>query len=234
MTGTTSGTYTFLANTPIGDVVVEAFERIGLEAVTLKDTQLVSARRSLNLALQEMSLDGVNLWAVVLETITLSQGVAAYSVPANTVNIMDMYISITSGGQTQDRTMAPLSRSDYASIPNKASQGVPSQFWFNRLVGPTITLYLTPDGNGPYTLNYYRMRWLQDADYANGQLPDVHVLFYDALCAKLAAKLALKYAPDKLLVMKQESKEAWDKAIGENRERVPLRLGPDTSGYFRS
>ena len=232
MTGTTSGTYTFLANMPITDCVIEASERMGVSPINFKDTQLISARRSLNLVLQEMSLDGVNLWAVDLQSITLVQGQASYSVPSNTVNIMDMYISINSNGQTQDRIMAPLGRSDYASIPNKLMQGVPSQFWFDRLVSPTITLYLAPDGNGPYILNYYRMRWLQDADYANGQLPDVHVLFYDALCAKLAAKLALKFAPDKYMMLKQEAMEAWDKAIGENRERVPLRLGPDTSGYF--
>lgn len=233
MTATTSGTYTALSTTPISDVVLEAFERIGVSASLLKDTQLISARRSLNLVLQEMSIDGINLWAVELKSLSLVEGQATYTIPVNIVNVMDVYVSLTSNGQTTDRIMSPLSRTEYASLPNKLQPGVPSQFWFNRLVGPTLNFYLAPDGNGPYVVNYYCMRWLQDADYANGQLPDVHVLFFEAMCAKLTEKLAQKFAYEKWPAMKMAATEAWTKATAENREHVPLKLGPDTSSYYR-
>ena len=66
-----------------------------------------------------------------------------------------------------------------------------------------------------------------------GQTADVHFRFLDALCAKLAARLAIKYAKPMLAVLAPAAKDAWDNAIGEERERAENFIMPDLSGYYR-
>ena len=132
-----------------------------------------------------------------------------------------------------DRILIPIGRTDYAMYPDKFVQSVPSVYWQDRTINPTVTLYQVPDGNGPYSLIYYRMRRLQNANPSMGQTADVHFRFLDALCAKLAARLAIKYAKPMLAVLAPAAKDAWDNAIGEERERAENFIMPDLSGYYR-
>ena len=62
MANTTSGSYTFDKTFAIDDLIAEAYERIGL--VGTAGHQLLSARRSLNLLLQEWGNRGVHFWEV--------------------------------------------------------------------------------------------------------------------------------------------------------------------------
>jgi hypothetical protein len=131
-----------------------------------------------------------------------------------------------------DRFLEPVGRTDYAMYPDKFVQGVPNVYWVNRTITPTITLYQVPDGNGPYVLYLWRMVRIQDAALGNGQTPDVHFLFWDALCAKLAARLAVKYDKAMLPVLQPLAKEAWEMAINENRERAQNFIMPELSVYY--
>lgn len=87
---TSSGTYNFeLANS---DIVLEAFDRCEIRPPAITAEHMVSAKRSLNLELQRWSNLGVNLWAVDLITTTLEQGVLTYTLPQETVSLLDVYI----------------------------------------------------------------------------------------------------------------------------------------------
>lgn len=88
---TTSGTYNwFLDN---GDIIIEAFDRCEIRAPQLTREHWQSARRSINLELQEWSIkDQPNLWTVDLQTIPLQQGVAAYTLDPQTVTMLDAYL----------------------------------------------------------------------------------------------------------------------------------------------
>lgn len=133
-----------------------------------------------------------------------------------------------------DRIVTSISRTDYASYPDKIMQGPPTTFWFDRLSPiPSVTLWQTPDGNGPYAFFYYRMRHIQDAYTTGGQTPDIPYRFLDALCADLANRLARKYAPQLVPALMLEARESWALASEEDRERVQIFMAPDTSGYFR-
>lgn len=132
-----------------------------------------------------------------------------------------------------DRILTPMGRTDYAELPDKFKQTIPTQYLFLRNINPTVTLYQVPDGNGPYVLSTYLMRRIQDANLGMGQAPDVHFLFLDALCARLAVRLAVKFGKKLLPVLKQEASEAWEAAITENRERVEIMLAPNLSSYYR-
>lgn len=187
----------------------------------------------LNLLLVRMSNLQPNLWTVDLQTMPLVQGTTSYSLPAETVMITNAYIRTGSGTSTNDRLIFPISQTDYAAIVNKNAQGFPSQFWFDRLISPTIYFYLTPDGNGPYTLYYYRVRQIQDATVAGGINVEVPYLWLDALAAGLAHRLARVFAPQLEAVRKADADEAWSIAATQNTENVALYIAPGVGSYFR-
>ncbi len=90
MAGATSGTYDWTLDN--AGIVTEAFARCGIHPTALTREHFISATRSLNLALATWSNRGVNLWQVDLQAVPLSQGVATYTLPSNTVNVLDAYL----------------------------------------------------------------------------------------------------------------------------------------------
>lgn len=226
-----SGTYTF--NPSIGELVLNAFARIGLRRAQLMQEHLVDARLEANLLLQSWSNVGVNLWEVDLQTETLVDGTATYTLAEETVTILDAYIQTTVGDVAIDRIIYPIGRSEYAAYPDKASTGFPTTFWFNRQVTPTITLWKPPDSAAAYTLKYYRMKALQDANLASGETLDVPDRFVDAFVAGLSHRLARIYKPEIEDRRKADAVEAWSTAAGADVENVAIHIAPNLSGYFR-
>ena len=225
----TSGTYLFAPS--LGEVVLNAFARIGIRRTEIVQTHLMDARMEANLLLAKMSDIQPNLWTVDLQALPLLQGSGTYTVPAETAMILDAYIRF--GNPATDRSIYPISRSEYSTYPNKSSQAFPTIFWFDRLVSPTITLWPVPDGNGPYTLFYYRVRQIQDAEYVNGQNIEVPYLWLDAFTAGLAARLARIYAPSLEGQRKMDADEAWALAAKQDSENVYMMFNPGLSSYFR-
>ena len=226
----TSGTYNFFPTNI--EVIATAFSRVGIKRTEVLPQHMQDAILELNLLVAQLNtLAGPNLAQVDLQTIPLVQGTATYSIPAETVQILDVFIRYAS--PSIDRIVFPISRSEYSAIPNKTAQGFPTQFWFDRLISPTITLYLTPDGNGPYTLYYYRWRQVQDAQIINGLNPELPNRFVDALVAGLAHRMARIYAPKLEPIRKIDFQEAWADAAKQDTENVSLYIAPALMGYFR-
>lgn len=226
-----TGSYNFAPSA--GDIIINAFQRIRMRPAEILSTHLQQAVAELNFLFARMSNLQRNLWTVDLQSIPLIQGQATYSIPAETVMITDAYVRTGSGQSTIDRIIYPISESEYAAISNKNTQGTPTQFWFNRLISPTITFYLTPDGNGPYTVYYYRVRNLQDAIPANGQNVEVPYRWLDAVTAGLAHRLARIYMPELEQIRKADADEAWSIAASQDVENVPMYITPDLTGYYR-
>jgi hypothetical protein len=141
---TTSGTATF--NLDLTEIVEEAFERAGSELRTGYD--LRTARRSLNLMFADWANRGINMWTFEQGTITLTQGLATYALPNDTVDLLEHVIRTGAGSaSTQaDLTITRISVSTYATIPNKLQQARPIQMWFQRLDGQTSSVGTTLNG----------------------------------------------------------------------------------------
>jgi len=235
----TSNSYTFAPSN--AELTIEAFARCGMPAQALLREHFFEARRSLNLELATWSLRGINLWEVdaTPQVIPLAANTAVYVVDPETVTITDMYYSIVGGGgpgEDIDRIMLPMSRTEYAETPNKMQPGVPTRFWFQKLIAPQVTIWQVPQSNqvAPnFVLKFYRLRRIQDANPKMGEQPEVIWKFLDALCAGLAKRLAVKYAPERYAILEKESAAAWLLAADEDREDVPIQIRPDLSGYFR-
>lgn len=226
-------TNTFNFAPSAGDIIVNAFQRIQVRPTEILISHLQQAVSELNFLFSRLSNLQRNLWTTDLQSAPLTQGQATYSVPAETVMITNAYIRTGSGTAAVDRMIYPISETEYAALANKNTQGTPSQYWFNRLISPTITFYLTPDGEGPYTLYYYRVRQLQDAKLTNSMNVEVPYRWLDAVTANLAHRLARIYKPELEGIRKQDADEAWMIAAQQDTENVPMYITPDLTGYYR-
>lgn len=236
--GTTSGTYN--GNFSNAKVVFEAFDRIGIRAPSLTRHHMLSARDSLFLELESWSTKGgPNLWKVIDGTINLQAGVGTYQLPTSLITLTEVWYSIVDGiapGVNSDRIMIPINRSQYAMISNKLQQGTPTQFWFERLQVPEVTLWQVPQSGqvAPnYIVQWFGLRQIQDANLATGEVPDVVYRSLDALCACMAERLAEKFAPDRLAVMEQRAAKAWAQFATDDQEMGPVTMQPNLSGYGR-
>lgn len=132
---TTSGSTAF--NLEFTELAEEAWERAGREMRSGYD--LRTARRSMNLMTIEWANRGLNMWTIETGTITLTQGLNTYALPADTIDLLDHVIRTQANvASTQaDLSITRISVSTYATIPNKLIQGRPIQVWIQRLSGQT-------------------------------------------------------------------------------------------------
>lgn len=220
---TSSGTYTY--QPVIDELITESWERLGKSPSVLTGDVARSVRRSLQLMLIDWHNRGLNLWQVAPITVTLAAGAATLALDPSTVDVLDAYVSIFTGATATDYTMAHLSRDEYAAIPSKMTPSRPTQFWVERILpAPVLHFYPVPDQS--YSLTYYRIRQPQDVSSLL-QTPDAPVLWAEAIAAGLAARLALKFAPDRVELLDPKASEAFANAAGEDRERVPLTITPE-------
>ena len=194
--------------------------------------QVNDAYLELNYLLSSWSNLQVNLFNVDLVSVPLVQGQATYSVDPSTIMMLDAYISY--GSPTISRLIFPISRTDYASYPNKDQQGIVTVFWFDRLLAPTFTLWPVPDATSTYTLSYYRCYQNQDANLANGETPAIPYRWLDAMVAGLAHRLSRIYAPQLEQQRGVDAEKAWAIAATQDTENVPLQIMPGLSGYYYS
>lgn len=226
---TTSGTYSYFPST--SELGLTAFGRIGVRRGEILASHMQDLKNCANLLMAEFSNLQPNLWTVNLVSLPLVAGQSTYDVDPQIVMILDMYISY--GDPATDRLISPISRTDYASYPNKTQQGFPSVFWFDRLVSPTVTLWMVPDATQTYTAHYYACRQNQDTNIQNGQTAEIPYRFLEAFTAGMAWKLSEIYAPaleDKMFARYQR---AWNIAATQDTENVPLYISPGMDGYFR-
>lgn len=227
---TTSGAYNF--NPSLGETTIYAFGLCGIRPTAILQEHMQSARMAANMLLGRWSSQGVNLWAVDLQTVSLVQGTATYTVPSNTVVMLDTYVVQNTGGAAINRLILPISRSEYASYPNPTQQGFPTTYWFDRLLSPSVTLWPVPDGNES-ALSYYRVRQLQDANFTSAQTVEVPYYFLEAFATGLAVRLAAIWAPERMVALKAMADEAYEIAALQNVETAQQYISPTVSSYFR-
>jgi len=228
----TSGTYAY--NPGLGEITLYAYNLIGVRNTAVLQEHMEAARMAANMMLSRWSNQGVNLWAVDLITTPLVTNQKTYSVDSNTVMILDAYVTDQNSGANIDRIILPVSRTEYASYPNKDQQGFPTVYWFDRLLSPTITLWPVPNtDNGPSELKYYRVRRLQDSNLQNGEQVEIPYLWLEAFAYGLAQRLATIWAPDKMMMLKPMADEAYQIAADQNVEQAQQYISPMISGYFR-
>jgi len=222
----TSGTATF--NPEIVEIVEEAYERCGLELRSGYD--LKTARRSLDIMAAEWSNKGINLWTVESGTVSLTTGTATYTLPADTIDLLETVIRTGSGSNQQDLSINRISVSTYATIPNKNNQGRPIQIYVDRQATPKVSVWPTPDSSTTYTLAYWRLRRIEDAGRAGSNTYDVPSRFIPCLVAGLAYHIATKRPEvglDRVTFLKAAYDEQFTLAADEDRDKSSIQFAPN-------
>lgn len=186
-----------------------------------------------NFVIGDWANKGVNLWKVSGVVIPFVEGLASYIVPISIVEILDLYMTVTSGAYTNNRYLLPVSRTEFVSYPNPTQQAFPTVYWHNRTLTPTINFYPTPDGNQT-SFTYYSVSQIQDAAFTNEQVADIPYLWLNAFVKALAAELAVMWAPDKAMMLSSAATAAWTAAALTNTENANFYIAPSLSGYWRS
>lgn len=217
----TSGTTNF--NLDIDDVIEDAYERCGLE--TRSGYDLKSARRSLNILFQEWMNRGVHLWKVENVTANLTAGTTTYTAPSDASDVLEMTFRQVSGGNTTDTTMTKISRSEYQALPNKFSQGQPTQYYVERnLSNVVINLYQTPDTTDTQ-INYNYIGRIEDVGQYTNQ-PDAPFRFLPCMVSGLAFYLSQKKAPQMTQALKLYYEDELQRALTEDGQRASIHLTP--------
>jgi len=233
MANATSGTTIFDKNFSIDEIVEEAYERLNLQDVT--GYQLVAARRSLNIMLQEWGNRGIHYWEISNTNLDLVQGQSDYNffrassdgtssttTPTNGIygmsDVLEAQLRNNYNTTTQsDSPMTKVDRSTYAGFSNKLSQGTPNQYWVERFIDKvTIHVYPTPDStNASKNMHFYFINRIQDVGaYTNAT--DLPFRFVPCMVSGLAYYLSMKYQPQLTQQMKLFYEDELQRALQED------------------
>lgn len=228
---TSSGTYAYSPSN--SDLVLNAFAQIQLRRTELTTHHLVDASTAFNLLMVDFSNRNPHRFMLETQSQVLTPGTASYILTNRTLAISIAYIDITVGSDTVSRVIGPISATEYAAIPNKGLQAVPTSYWFNLQATPTVTLWPTPDSNATYTLKMVTFRQSQDVGLAGGETLDSPYRFLDALSTGLAARLAQMYRPEQVQALDAKYEQRINLAASRDQENVPLRIIPGMFSYYR-
>jgi hypothetical protein len=220
---TTSGSKDFELD--VAEYIEEAFERCGLEVRTGYD--LKTAKRSLNLMLAEWANRGLNQWTIKQRSLSLTQADGEYDLGTDVIDVLSVVVRRSNTDYALDR----VSRDTFISIPNKTTQGRPSQFFLDRQLTPNLKVWPVPE-NSTDTIIYDALTRMDDGD-AQVNTMDMPFRFYPCLAAGLAYYISMKRAPQRIQLLKAVYEEEFERAMAEDRDRSSFNIVPQYE-YFRT
>ena len=214
----------------ISEIMEDAFERAGLEMRSGYDAK--TARRSLNMLTLEWQNRGLNLFTIASGTQALTAGTATYTMPVDTIDLIEHQLRIGTGTSQIDRHLERISVSNYARLSNKNMQSAPTQIYVDRQsASVSVTLWPVPD-SATQTLAYHRLVGIDGVASGLGTSADIPPRFVPALAAGLAFHIAMKRpeVSDRVPALKQEYESQFVLAAGEDEDRSSWHLVPQ-GGY---
>ena len=209
------------------DLFEEAFERAGLEMRSGYDLKTI--RRSLNILTLEWQNRGINLFTIEPGTLSLSAGTATYTMPSDTIDVIEHTIRTGTGTSQLDTNVNRISVSTFAQKSNKNTQGKPTQIFVQRLAGSTtVTLHPVPDTT--YTLAFFRLKGIDSISTGiTGTTTSlIPPRFVPCLVSGLAYYIAMKRpeVADRVGALKQEYEFQFELAAGEDTETASIKFVP--------
>lgn len=181
------------------ELIVDALAELGVlaEEEPLEATDLNRGLRILTRMFKSWQADGVMTWTMTEGTLALVQGQEDYAFGAGgdfttvPLDIADMEINRGSN----DLPMFRLSREEYRALPNKTTQGYPTQFYYDRQrAGGALYVWPAPDATGG-TLKFTYRRIIMDMDAGPDNF-DLPPEWHDAIVFNLAKGFIGPYSMD--------------------------------------
>ena len=217
----TSGTYDF--NMDIDEVIQEAMEMIGGEETLGHEPK--SARRSINLLLQDWQNRGVMLWTANTSTVNLTTSVTTFTLASSTIDVLEA----VHNREDRDIQLERISMQEYLKIPNKGQTGRTTQYAVRHERGnPVVNLWPIPE-NSTDKIKLELVSYMEDVNKSAIQNADISRRFLPCLTAGLAYHMSMKrpgVEAGRISMIKQEYEERLQRAMDEDRERVSIFLKP--------
>jgi len=218
----------------IPDIFEEAYQRAGLELRTGND--LRNVRRSFNLLTMEWQNRGLNLWTIASGTQVLTSGTATYTMPTDTVDLIEHQIRTGTGTNQVDTNLTRVSVSTYAKQSAKNTTGKPTQIFVQRLAASvTATLWPVPDSADTYTLSFFRVVGIDGISSGiDGTTTSfIPPRFAPCLVSGLAYYIAMKRpeVANRVAPLKQEYEFQFELAAGEDSDSSSARFVPYNTFY---
>jgi len=218
---TTSGTYNFSMD--IDEVIQEAMEMIGGEQTLGHEPK--SARRSINLLLQDWQNRGILLWTANTTVVSVSTSVTAYALTSSTIDVLEVAVN----RDDTDIQIERITMEEYLKIPRKGQTGRPTQYAIRRdRDNPILYLWPVPE-NTTDLLKIEQVRYTQDVNKSAVQTADISRRFLPCLAAGLAYQMSMKRPGvdgGRIQMLKMEYEERLTRAMDEDRERSNLKIVP--------
>ena len=217
----TSGTYNFSMD--IDEVIQEATEMIGGEPTLGHEPK--SARRSINLLLQDWQNRDIMLWTAETSTFTVSVSTTTYSLASSSIDVLEAVVN----RDNVDIQLERISMQEFLKIPNKKQTGRPTQYAVrHERDNPEVYLWPLPE-NSTDQVKVELIRYMQDINKSAIQTPDVSRRFLPCLTAGVAYYMSMKRPNvdmQRIAMIKTEYEERLSRALEEDRERVSLLIRP--------
>ena len=217
----TSGTYDFSMD--IDEVIQEATEMIGGEQTLGHEPK--SARRSINLLLQDWQNRGILLWTAGTTAISVSTSVTSYALTSSTIDITEAVVR----RDDVDLQLERITMEEYLKIPRKSQTGRPNQYAIRRGRGnPVLFLWPIPE-NTTDILKLEQVKYTEDVTKSAGQNADISRRFLPCLTTGLAYYVAMKRPGidvGRIGLLKAEYEERLTNAMNEDRERASAYFLP--------
>jgi len=217
----TSGTYNFSMD--IDEVIQEAMEMIGGEQTLGHEPK--SARRSINLLLQDWQNRGILLWTANTTVVSVSTSVTAYELTSSTIDVLEVAVN----RDNTDIQIERITMEEYLKIPRKGQTGRPTQYAIRRdRDNPVLYLWPVPE-NTTDLLKIEQVRYTQDVNKSAVQTADISRRFLPCLAAGLAYQMSMKRPGvdgGRIQMLKMEYEERLARAMDEDRERSNLKIVP--------
>lgn len=198
-----SGTFTYTP--PLSELFDEVMEVAGVNPSVTGTSHIKSFVRSLRLMLNsEWSTLGIRNWMVADEIPhTTAVGEKTFQLAVGDIDIVEAVLRRPGTGLTgnpTDTEMYVITRNEYLTIANKDDQGRPDRYWVERLVRP-IVHYWQAGSNTTDQVVYNVFRQNQDVSGSLNDTLGIPTIAYDALTAGMAARMALKWNPQKYTLL---------------------------------
>ena len=244
MGNTTSGTTTFDKTFSIDEIVTESYERIGVQ--DLNGFRIKSARRSLNIMLQEWGNRGLHYWEIDETNIDLienqnqyvfyrasADGTSATTTPTNGIYGMDDVLEATyrtdrTQSTQQDTAMTKIDRSTYSALANKLNTGQPTQYYVQRLIDRVnIFVYPTPNSTAASKdMHLYFVKRIQNVGDNYTNATDVPYRFVPCMVSGLSYYLAQKEKPEFVQQLKLLYEDELNRALVEDGSSTSTHITP--------
>jgi len=207
----------------IDEVIQEAMEMIGGEQTLGHEPK--SARRSINLLLQDWQNRGILLWTANTTVVSVSTSVTAYALTSSTIDVLEVAVN----RDDTDIQIERITMEEYLKIPRKGQTGRPTQYAIRRdRDNPILYLWPVPE-NTTDLLKIEQVRYTQDVNKSAVQTADISRRFLPCLAAGLAYQMSMKRPGvdgGRIQMLKMEYEERLARAMDEDRERSNLKIVP--------